>query len=176
MEQVWNRRPPLLTKRLAALEGTKYAIPSDKIERAFAGQAVLDRVLVWQFPESWYGDDAYEGTRILKAMATEARHRQDTPRGIILSIGLGALDALRTNGMDVGHIVHFCVNAPYRRPLDDHQEHHLLLLRAGDMVDSEDLAKALDSGECKVVWDGTRHHLVDKDGGFWTPKLPWMED
>ena len=91
-------------------------------------------------------------------------------------LGLGAMDAIKANGVDVGHIVHFCVNSPYRLPLDDHDQHHLCLLRAGDLVASEDLAEALDKGEAHIVERDGEHLIVDAEGKTWKPRLPWMEE
>lgn len=174
-----DRITPLLRRKLDMLKGTKHEMSEETFKRAFSGQAVFDRVLVWQFPEPWYGGDTYEGTDIAKAESTKARQQYDTPRGIIVSAGLNALDVLRSQGMDVGHTVHFCVNSLYRRPLDDHDSKHLALLRVGDIIDSEDLADALDKHLCSVeVVDtvkGPEHRVVGPNGAPWSPQLPWME-
>lgn len=171
-----ERIPPLLRRRIEMLVGTDYEMEPEVYKRATSGQAVFDRVLVWQVPESWYGGETYQGTNLVKAVSTKRRHDQDTPRGIIISAGLNALDVLRSQGMDVGHVVHFCVNSLYRRPLDDHDEKHLALLRVGDIVDSEDLADALDKGECRIIIENGEHRIVGSDGATWSPKLPWMEN
>lgn len=172
-----ERIPPLLRKRIEALKGSKWEMSEELFRRATSGHAAFDRIFVWQYPEDWYGGDCYAGTNMLKPPATLKRQEQNTPRGIIISAGLSALDALRSNGIDVGHIVHFCVNAPYRRPLDDNDQKHLVLLRAGDIVDSEDLARALDDGDVAVnVNKDGQHVLVDASGNAWVPRLPWMED
>jgi len=174
-----DRIPPLLRQRIELLKGTKFEMPPETFERATKCQAVFDRVLVWQWPEPWYGGDKFHGTDIDKSESTKARQAYDTPRGIIVSAGLNALDVLRSQGMDVGHVVHFCVNSLYRRPLDDHDSKHLALLRVGDIVDSEDLADAIDNNLCRVdVFDtmsGQEHRIVGPSGAPWSPKLPWME-
>jgi hypothetical protein len=170
-----ERIPELLKKRLAALKGTDYEMSPEVFDRATSAQAIFDRVLLWQVPEGWYGGDEYEGTGIVKATSTKIRHQQDTPRGIIISAGLNALDVLASHGVGIGHVVHFCVNSMYRRPLDDHDEKHLALMRVGDNVDSEDLAAAIDNGTCHVVLYEGKHILVDNDGNQWEPQLPWIE-
>lgn len=173
-----ERIPPLLRKRIEALKGTKYELSDEAFRRATSAQAVFDRILVWQVPETWYGGDTFAGTTIEKSAATQKRHAQNTPRGLVISIGLAAMDAMRSNGIGLGHFVHFQHNAPYRRPLDDHDQQHLIALRAGDIVSSEDLADALDSGVCQAVWnpESRCHVFVDHHGESWAPSLPWMED
>lgn len=172
-----DRITPLLRRRIEMLKGTEYEMSPEIFERAMACQAVFDRVLVWRVPEGWYAGDKFEGTNIVKAVSTKARQELDTPRGIIVSAGLNALDVLRSQGMDIGHVVHICVNSMYRRPLEDtgNDKFTLGLLRVGDIVDSEDLADALDRGECRVYQVKGEHRLVDKEGKTWEPKLPWME-
>jgi hypothetical protein len=170
-----ERIPPLLRRRIELLKGTDHEMAPEIYERAVSGQAVFDRVLVWQVPEAWYAGETFEGTGIVKAVSTQKRQEYDTPRGIIVSAGLNALDVLRSQGMDVGHVVHFMVNSLYRRPLDDHDEKHLALMRVGDIVDSEDLAQALDRGECRIDVVQGKHRIADKSGLTWVPQLPWME-
>lgn len=167
-----DRIPSLLRKRLEEMKGTPYEIPVE----ALSLQAVYDRVLVWQFPDEKVGKATYGGGKILKAPSTIDRIAQSIPRGIIITAGLGCMDALKANGMDVGHVVYFCVNSPYRLPLDDGDKHFLCLLRAGDMVASEDLARALDAGECSIEVRDSVHVLADAQGAIWKPRLPWMEE
>lgn len=166
------RVPALLMKRFEEMKGTPHEIP----ESALHLQAVYDRVLVWQFPDEKVGKETYGDGPIVKATSTVDRISQSIPRGLVVSAGLGALDALRANGVDVGHVVFFCVNSPYRLPLDDHDQHHLCLLRAGDLVASEDLAQALDRGEVNIVERDGEHLLLDGEGKAWKPRLPWMEE
>jgi hypothetical protein len=166
------RVPPLLLKRMAELKGTPHEIP----EHALGMQAVYDRVLVWQFPDDKVGKKTYGDGPIVKAEVVLERIWQSIPRGLIISVGLGAMDALKSNGVDVGHVAYFCVNSPYRIPLDDNDKQHLVLLRAGDLIASEDLAQALDKGEAHLAERDGTHIIVDSDGKQWKPKLPWMEE
>jgi hypothetical protein len=162
----------LLLKRIAETKGTPHEIP----DTALSLQAVYDRVLVWQLPDEEHGGETYHGTSIVKPDAVRERIWQSVPRGLVVSMGLGAMDALRANGIDVGHVVFFCVNSPYRLPLDDHDQKHLCLLRAGDIVGSEDLARALDDNEVRIEEKDGEHVLLDVDGKVWKPRLPWMEE
>jgi hypothetical protein len=145
---------------------------------AFEQQAVYDRLLVMQVDKS-RGTDTFGDTSILMPATTKARLQDEACRGIIVSAGPLALDEIRGNGMDVGHYVRFIKNAPWRMQVDMVQGTaiHLLVMRAGDIVSSEDLAEALKRGECKLVVDadGT-HGYVDNEGNQWKPKLPWIAD
>lgn len=141
-----------------------------------SGQAMFDRLLIWQVPEKWYRDKKYGGGLIEKAETTVRRHWEEAPRGLILGIGLGALDNLSSNGVAVGHYVHFAVLSPYRRPLDDFESKTLVTCRAGELIDSEDLAEAIDRGVVTVEPVDGVHTLVDAEGKNWVPRLPWMED
>lgn len=174
-----ERVPKLLTQRLDALKGTPYEMPEKIRKRALSSQFVYDRVAVWQWPEDWYGGERVAGSEagLYRPDSAVTRNRQNTPRGIVVSIGLAAMDAMRSNGMGVGHIVHFAVNSPFRKPLDDTDKIYMVLLHAGDMVGSEDLAQAMDDGSAQVAWDteARKHVLVDANGESWTPRLPWME-
>jgi hypothetical protein len=176
-DQRVERIPKLLQDRLKELEGTEFELPAG----ALGMQAVYDRVLVWQFPDTKHGSKTFGDGLIIKPPSTVTRHLQSVPRGIVISVGLGALDAIRSNGMDVGHVILFCVNSPYRIPLDDNDQNHLVLLRAGDIIASEDLARALDEKECFISEEtlengDTQHVLVGQDGKKWGPQLPWMEE
>lgn len=175
-----DRIPPLLRRRIEMLKGTKFEMSEETFRRATSCQAVFDRVLLWQWPEPWYGGTKFHGTDIDKPESTLARQGYDTPRGIIVSAGLNALDVLRSQGMDVGHVVHFCVNSLHRRPLDDHDSKHLALLRVGDIIDSEDLADAIDKSLCSIevvnTEKGPEHRVVGPAGAPWSPQLPWIEE
>lgn len=174
-----ERVPKLLTQRLDALKGTKQEMPEEIRRRALSSQFVYDRVAVWQVPEDWYADEKVAGSKagLVKPDSAVTRNRQNTPRGIVVNIGLAAMDAMRSNGIGIGHYVHFAKNAPFRKPLDDRDELYMVLCHAGDLVGSEDLAQAMDSGLVQVAWDteAKQHVLVDAAGDRWVPRLPWME-
>jgi hypothetical protein len=171
-----QRMTPLLRQRLDALRGEEFGMPEAIEKRAMEIQAVFDRVLVWQLPDSWYGSEKFEGSVLYTPEATQERQRQDTPRGIIVSAGLNAMDVLRSHGIPgPGAIVTFCVNSYYRLPLDGIRKHHLGLLRVGDIVASQDLAELLDAGACKVNLLKGEHRLVDKEGRQWEPLIPGIE-
>lgn len=95
-------------------------------------------------------------------------------RGVLVSAGAVALDALRSNGVDLGHIVHFIHVNPFRLFVDyvEGFEPQVLVMTVDCVAGSEDLADTLRSGAAKMqVVDG-RHQITDADGHLWDPRMP----
>ncbi len=149
----------------------QYGIPDE----AFFNQCpAFNKILVAQIPEE--ETDTYEGTVIIKTEITKKREMVEAPRGVIVGAGLQALDELRSNGMDLGHTVGFTRLAPFRRPFATigGERLTLIVLVAGDIVDSEDLGQNLKSRKCRVVAKPNEegvmiHHFVDENGKMWSP-------
>lgn len=121
----------------------KYNIPL----LAFRKQAQYDRVHIWQIDE--YEGGVIPGTSLHLPESVKKRQTESTPRGIIISAGPLALDRLRTNGMDLGHVVGIVRLAPWRSPIGfnkDYREDSLLVCRDSDVVNSEDAAKLVSLG------------------------------
>lgn len=144
----------------------KYHIP----DSAFTMQAAYDRILVWQL---FLEKETFGDTSIIMPNRAKAREKDEAPRGIVVSAGLKALDDLRTNGMDLGHVINFIRLAPWRMPFDhiNATELKLIVCRSGDVVSSDDLASALRLGECWIRHDeeSNQHVFVDERGKRWTP-------
>jgi hypothetical protein len=154
---------------------------------AFKAHSLFDWILVWQIAQFDSVDGTYGDTRIILTEKGQAMTREEAPRGIIISAGLAALDNLRSNGVDLGHIVRFIRNAPMRIPVEMIGGRMLygIKLKDGDVTDSEDLQEALAKGECKVELRSftqpngevkEKHVYIDKDGKQWQPQMPWMGD
>lgn len=148
----------------------KYGI----VDAAWHGQHPLfDRVLVWQLSED--EGDTYNGGLILKTETQKKRELVEAPRGVIVGAGLGALDVLRSNGVDIGHTVGFTRLAPFRRPIGVFAgvPLALIVLHVGDLVDSEDLGAQVKSRTVRIlgkeVEGVTQHYFVDHNGKAWTP-------
>lgn len=161
---------PLGLGQLVEEKRWKYGI----VDAAWYGQhAAFDRVLVWQIAEE--ESDTYNGGLIVKTEIAKKRELVEAPRGVIVSAGLGALDVLRSNGIDLGHTVGFARLSPFRRPIGVFAGTPLALivLHVGDIVDSEDLGSQLRTREVRIVGkeiEGvTQHHFVDKNAKAWTP-------
>jgi hypothetical protein len=153
----------------------KYNIP----DSVFGVSAIYDRILVYQVlaEENEYFD---EGGLIQKTRSWQAAEQRTTPSGVIVSAGLSALDVLRSNGMDLGHLVFYTQLAFYAIPVDSiiGEDIKLVVLRVGEIVASVDLSHALATRQARVVKrerelkDGTKmtqHYFVDGDGKMWNP-------
>lgn len=158
-----------------------YGIP----DGAFNHIAMFDRVIVAQLPEV-EGETVIKGGKIIAPEQVRKRLEREAPRGIIISAGLQALDALVSNGCGLGHIVRFIRNAPYRFAVDSVGgiEVKVMLLRAGDIVSSEDLYENVKAAKVRTevretTIDGVvvRSHLfIDEQGQSWNPSDPWIAD
>lgn len=168
--------PPMLEARR-----WPYFIP----DQAFDIMPASDTVHVWQIgrPRATYS----EGGVIVMSEQARDQHRNESPRGILVSAGLLALDQLRSHGMDLGHIVYLLRLSPYRLPMDmiAHRESHgLLVLHAGDIKGSEDTMAMLRSGELRIervkeTIDGVeteRHVYIRKTGEELKPIRPWAPE
>ena len=126
--------PPLLDERRF-----QYAIPNG----AFEQFPVFDKVYVHQIPTTERQTYSAGGS-IIMPEARQAYERNTAPRGIIVSAGLQALDSLRSTGIDLGHIIRFKKFSPFIQTVDEIDGHELqvMVIRDGDIVASEDLAKA----------------------------------
>jgi co-chaperonin GroES (HSP10) len=156
--------PPLLEKRR-----DKYGI----IDGAFAAQPVYDRVFVWQIPME--ESETFGGGLIIKTERTKQMEHEEAPRGIIVGAGLKALDSLRSNGIDVGHIVSFVRLSPYRKPCGRgfrNLEEHVIILRAGDIIASEDLAEVAREGGIVTKRNDEGQHYYDGAGMPTVPVIP----
>lgn len=160
----------------------KYSIPDD----VFRVAAVYDRILVYQVLED-DGEVWSDGGIIIKTKSHRGAERRTTPTGVIITAGCEALDILRSNGMDLGHLVFYTQLAFYRIPLHSilGEDVNLVVLRAGEIVASVDLSYALQSRQTRIVPKereidgvGTRieHILVDGEGKAWNPVLGFSPD
>jgi hypothetical protein len=126
----------------------EYAIPNG----AFESFPAFDKVYIHQITlqeRRTYSD----GGSIVKPDAVIAVDRNTAPRGIIVSAGLQALDSLRSTGIDIGHIVRFKKFSPFIQPVAEIQGHVLtvMVIRDGDIVSSEDLARSYHAREISVI-------------------------
>lgn len=162
--------PPLLE-----LRRQKYLLPDE----VFGHQALYDRVLVMQLSERDDADnEKFEGTNFYKTQSKQAADLEAMPRGILVSAGLKALDNLRANGIDLGHVVTFIKMAPFRLPLGSIEGVHfnVLVMRDGDLNTSEDLVSLQRAGKVRVEvksFNGADCHcFVDESGKQWDPSCP----
>lgn len=150
---------------------------------AFQRQAAFARVFLWQIPMQ-SGDTYNPESKIVMAESTKQREKNKAPYGIVISAGLLALDSLRSNGIDLGHKVLFAHTAPYHIRYDviDGLEQHLVILNAGDIIGSEDLATNLKKRDVRFKQGlnangAIEHTFQDDTGKTWLPQEgAWRED
>lgn len=150
----------------------KYAAP----DAIWDAAAAFDKILVWQIVEDGEEDGKVAGTRLFAPKTAKRRNREETPRGFICSAGMLALDILKSNGMKVGDIVHFVKLAPFRRPVLKLEgwTFVVLCLNMGDIVDNEDVAQRLKSGELRLCLGENGKHYYEWSGKrVADPQLPW---
>lgn len=139
---------------------------------AFAIAPLWDQVYIHQI-ETYL--DGRKGIIAMTDRKKDAEHRTN-PRGVIVAAGAIALDALRSNGCDLGHIVRFNHVNPQRLVVDfsDGKEFEVQIMPVSYVTGSEDLAKMLRHGDVRLVHgeDG-KHRYVAKDGATFNPTLPW---
>lgn len=145
---------------------------------AFRRRALYDRIMAYQIG-NFEGQETFGDTSILMPDTVKSRDKWTAPRAVIVSAGLKALDNLRSHGVDLGHVITFVRNAPWQIESDviDGKTEHIVVLRDGDLVASEDterlvrhqfLIETTDTDE-----DGNLFHLYE---GCANPQQPWTPD
>ncbi len=126
--------------------------------------------------ETW-GD-----SKILKTDTAKKLGKNESPRALLISAGLGALDTLASHGICIGDIVFTVRNAPWAIQIDRVGVDTLYVraFRDADIIAGEDLWKRLDSGELvqKTREDDGKlvHYYETKDGKPLNPVAPWIPD
>jgi len=178
IEEEWKKHMspagalPGLSKELDE-KRLKYAIP----DKVFDVNASYDRILIWQIIADDENPDLVPGSSVLYAPdGMKTRNEQETPRGVIISGGLLALDVMRSNGMRIGDTVHFCELQPYRRRVAfiDSKPYYIMTLNVGDITDNEDLRERIRAGEVRIELNENGQHVVIDDGErLPEPMNPW---
>ncbi len=134
-----------------------YGIPNG----AFEHFPLYDKVYIWQLNMTERKTYS-EGGKIVKPEARVAHDRATAARGIIVSAGLAALDSLRSAGADVGDIIRFKKFSPFIQEVAEIQgvPLHVMTMRDGDVVSSEDLAADFHAGRVRIV------NVSQEKGGY----------
>lgn len=128
-----------------------YAIP-DAVFRVAAG-ALYDRVILWPLPDADLTPDRASKSIYLPETSVRA-NQEKSPRSLIVGAGLQALDVLRSNGADLGHVVYLVHLNPWWIPCGRSAEGTdwwVRVVSAGDLGASEDLAGEMRAGKIHVV-------------------------
>lgn len=156
--------PPLLEARRL-----EWHIP----DGAFMLAPLYDRVFVYQI-ETYL--DGKKG-QITMSERKQSAEKRTNPRGILVAAGALALDSVRSNGCDLGHVVRFQNVNPLRLVVDysDGQEFEVQLMTAGDLTGSEDLSDMLRSGAVRMEkGEDGKHRYVNQEGATFDPTMPWV--
>lgn len=149
--------PPLLeAQRL------KWGIP----DGAFACRAVFDRIHI--FPIDFDGQkETWGSTSIITPESTKQRSLQNAHRGILISMGLTALDHCVSHGIELGHIVRTIRNAPHAQECArlSMGPMYYLVMRDGDLTGDETQEELLRDGHSRIVDNGGEHsYCFDIEG------------
>jgi hypothetical protein len=132
----------------------KWGIP----DGAFACQAVFDRIHI--FPIDLFENaDRIPGTNLFRPTVSKLKDEQNGHRGVLLSMGLSALDQCSSHGVELGHVVRTIRNAPHAQECERMEDFSVfyLVMRAGDLTGSETQRAQLMAGETSIVDDGGEH-------------------
>lgn len=143
------RIPELLDKRRMG-----FAIP----DRVFQIAPMFERVFLWPLPDA--GMDARKASKSLWLPENSVTaNEQKSPRCLIVGAGMRALDILRSNGSDLGHIVYLVHLNPWWIPCGRNangKEWWVRVVSVGDIGADEDLATEINAGRAEVVEDDDR--------------------
>lgn len=164
--------PPLLDKMRR-----QHLIPCG----AFACAPVFDWVNIYQIgqedKEELYA--TFAGSSIVMPETVRQAKKDEACRGVLVSAGPKALDYLRTNGIELGHVVRFCKFTPFRLLADVvmQKELWLLALRCESIEGSETLEQDRRNGIAEVVWDHTAqmHYVERETGRLGAPQSPFSD-
>jgi hypothetical protein len=138
-------------------------------------QPLYDRILIWQLKNS---DVDLQDSRIQVTDMTRARLAQESPRGVLVGAGAGAMDVLRTHGIKLGYTVTFLRNSSWRIKVGEvlHQPVVLMPMTVGDIVDCDELSILVRTGKVGYKWlEGAKVHVfMDESGESHAPVTPHM--
>lgn len=150
--------PPLLEE--ARL---KWGIP----DGAFDARAIFDRIHI--FPIDAEGDkETYGNTSIHRPEAKKALDVQKGHRGILISMGLEAMDHCISHGVELGHIVRTIRNAPHVQECAriSFGPMYFLVMRDGDLTGDETLEQEIRAGKKQIVNEGGENSVVFQLEGY----------
>lgn len=134
---------------------------------AFAQVPFNERVFIHQV-HPWGTDTATPGGVILLTEKASHVEGRSSCYGIIVAAGLKALDALYSNGIELGHYVSFVLHAPCRIRVDAKlgQEYQVVSVHAQDIGGSMDLAREIREGKKRIRYsEVSGQHLIVNPAG-----------
>lgn len=101
------------------------------------GRPVYDRIYVYPL-EDKDQNEKYDGSVLYKA--DRVKNKFGASRGVLVKAGIKACEQLWSHGIELGHIVIVARLSPWERKYEGKgREHTVLVLRASEIVSSEDL-------------------------------------
>lgn len=147
-----------MTESLLERRVCEYQIPP------WPGEATFARILVYRIPDKAAKRETFvEGGSIVMPETVHANEEFRSPRGVIVSAGLQAMDVLRGNGMQLGELIWMSSYTPWRFKVDttaDGKDIEFFFMQAGDVSLSEDLLEARRQGRIKVELRDGKHQLT----------------
>lgn len=142
----------------------KWGIP----DSAFDARAIFDRIHI--FPIDYEGEkETYGNSSIVRPDAMKKRDVQKGHRGILISMGLEAMDHCISHGIELGHIVRTIRNAPHVQEvarLVHGGPMYVLVMRDGDLTGSETLEQEIRAGSKQIVNDAGEHGVNFNLSGY----------
>jgi hypothetical protein len=142
--------PELLAKRVNDLE-----IPP------WPGQATFERVIVYRIPDEGSSSETFaKDGLIVKPETRRETDKERSPRGVVVSAGLAAMDVLVSNGMQLGELVWFAPHVPFRFEVGkrtDGTPWEFYFMNVGDIVLSEDILQRVVDGTIHLSRAGAQH-------------------
>ena len=124
------------------------------------GQACFDRILVYQIPDEASSRTTFskDGSIIMPDSTREVK-KVRSPRGIIVSAGLRALDIMADHGMELGEMVWFSPHVPTRFEVENSEGKQVLFffMTIGDVIVSEDIPQKLVDGKIGLGRKNGKH-------------------
>jgi hypothetical protein len=160
-----------LTKQFALLQAriAEFKIPP------WPGQAQFERILVYRIPDEGAANEKFgEESLLYKPDSRKAVDVARSPRGIIVSSGLQALDVLLGSGMDIGDLVWFAPHVPYRFETgrDERGPIEFFFMNVGDVILDEDTLVRVVDGSIVLSHTADGRHAYAKNGKVIDRKSP----
>ncbi len=121
---------------------------------------VYDRMFVYPL-EGRDESDTFAGTGIIKPK--ESKDLYGASRGVLVKAGMGALELLWSHGVELGHIVLVARLSPWVRKYEGKGKiHQVLVLRASELVGSDDLENDVIEGHVGFSCVDGRLEILDR--------------
>ncbi len=173
MEHRMEHVSPLGTMNLPALLDERrvgHAVP----DSAFRLGPLFDQVVLWPLEEADLGDGKIS-EHLFAAPSSRSNDELKSPRCLILDAGVLAIDQLRSNGADIGHIVYIIHLNPWWIPCGRSKrgkDWYVRLVTADRVVGSEDFAREKREGKVRIVEDAQGRACIERDGKRLSPIQP----